>query len=308
MVEINDLVKKYGNKTALDHVSFQVREGEVLGFLGPNGAGKSTTLNILTGNLSATSGTASIDGFEILESPLEAKRRLGYLPEQPPLYPEMTVEEYLTFVYRLKRCRLERKAHLEEVCRTVDIQDVRPRLIRNLSKGYRQRLGIAQALVGRPRALVLDEPASGLDPKQMEEVRDLVKSLGRERTVIFSSHNLAEVQAVCDRVVVIDHGRVVADGAPEELARRLGGTRLRVRAEGTESALRERLERVPGVKAVRVLPAAEGECALELLAEDGRDIRREAALALKEGPFLALEITGADLQGIFLRLTEGERI
>ncbi|MCI9443588.1 MAG: ABC transporter ATP-binding protein [Oscillospiraceae bacterium] len=308
MVEINDLVKKYGNKTALDHVSFQVREGEVLGFLGPNGAGKSTTLNILTGNLSATSGTASIDGFEILESPLEAKRRLGYLPEQPPLYPEMTVEEYLTFVYRLKRCRLERKAHLEEVCRTVDIQDVRPRLIRNLSKGYRQRLGIAQALVGRPRALVLDEPASGLDPKQMEEVRDLVKSLGRERTVIFSSHNLAEVQAVCDRVVVIDHGRVVADGAPEELARRLGGTRLRVRAEGTESALRERLERVPGVKAVRVLPAAEGECALELLAEDGRDIRRETALALKEGPFLALEITGADLQGIFLRLTEGERI
>ena len=308
MVEINDLVKKYGNKTALDHVSFQVREGEVLGFLGPNGAGKSTTLNILTGNLSATSGTASIDGFEILESPLEAKRRLGYLPEQPPLYPEMTVEEYLTFVYRLKRCRLERKAHLEEVCRTVDIQDVRPRLIRNLSKGYRQRVGIAQALVGRPRALVLDEPASGLDPKQMEEVRDLVKSLGRERTVIFSSHNLAEVQAVCDRVVVIDHGRVVADGAPEELARRLGGTRLRVRAEGTESALRERLERVPGVKAVRVLPAAEGECALELLAEDGRDIRRETALALKEGPFLALEITGADLQGIFLRLTEGERI
>ena len=307
MVEINDLVKKYGNKTALDHVSFQAREGEVLGFLGPNGAGKSTTLNILTGNLSATSGTASIDGFEILESPLEAKRRLGYLPEQPPLYPEMTVEEYLTFVYRLKRCRLE-KAHLEEVCRTVDIQDVRPRLIRNLSKGYRQRLGIAQALVGRPRALVLDEPASGLDPKQMEEVRDLVKSLGRERTVIFSSHNLAEVQAVCDRVVVIDHGRVVADGAPEELARRLGGTRLRVRAEGTESALRERLERVPGVKAVRVLPAAEGECALELLAEDGRDIRRETALALKEGPFLALEITGADLQGIFLRLTEGERI
>lgn len=308
MVEINDLVKKYGNKTALDHVSFQAREGEVLGFLGPNGAGKSTTLNILTGNLSATSGTASIDGFEILEFPLEAKRRLGYLPEQPPLYPEMTVEEYLTFVYRLKRCRLERKAHLEEVCRTVDIQDVRPRLIRNLSKGYRQRLGIAQALVGRPRALVLDEPASGLDPKQMEEVRDLVKSLGRERTVIFSSHNLAEVQAVCDRVVVIDHGRVVADGAPEELARRLGGTRLRVRAEGTESALRERLERVPGVKAVRVLPAAEGECALELLAEDGRDIRRETALALKEGPFLALEITGADLQGIFLRLTEGERI
>ena len=308
MVEINDLVKKYGNKTALDHVSFQAREGEVLGFLGPNGAGKSTTLNILTGNLSATSGTASIDGFEILESPLEAKRRLGYLPEQPPLYPEMTVEEYLTFVYRLKRCRLERKAHLEEVCRTVDIQDVRPRLIRNLSKGYRQRLGIAQALVGRPRALVLDEPASGLDPKQMEEVRDLVKSLGRERTVIFSSHNLAEVQAVCDRVVVIDHGRVVADGAPEELARRLGGTRLRVRAEGTESALRERLERVPGVKAVRVLPAAEGECALELRAEDGRDIRRETALALKEGPFLALEITGADLQGIFLRLTEGERI
>ena len=188
MVEINDLVKKYGNKTALDHVSFQAREGEVLGFLGPNGAGKSTTLNILTGNLSATSGTASIDGFEILESPLEAKRRLGYLPEQPPLYPEMTVEEYLTFVYRLKRCRLERKAHLEEVCRTVDIQDVRPRLIRNLSKGYRQRLGIAQALVGRPRALVLDEPASGLDPKQMEEVRDLVKSLGRERTEIGRAH------------------------------------------------------------------------------------------------------------------------
>lgn len=305
MVEIKELVKKYGGKTALDRISFQAREGEVLGFLGPNGAGKSTTLNILTGNLSATSGTAVIDGFDILESPLEAKRRLGYLPEQPPLYPEMTVEEYLRFVYRLKGCRLPRPAHLEEVCRTVDIQDVRPRLIRNLSKGYRQRLGIAQALVGRPRTVVLDEPTSGLDPKQMSEVRDLVKRLGEEHTVIFSSHNLSEIQAVCDRVVVIDHGRLAADGSPEELARKLGGARLRIRAEGPEDALADRLARVPGVREVRRLPGA--ACALELLAEDGRDIRRDVALALKEGPFLALEIAGEDLQSAFLKLTEGEQ-
>lgn len=307
MVEIKNLVKKYGGKTALDHVSFQAREGEILGFLGPNGAGKSTTMNILTGNLSATEGTASIDGYEILEAPLEAKRRLGYLPEQPPLYLEMTVEEYLRFVYRLKGCRLPRREHLEEVCRTVGIQEARPRLLRNLSKGYRQRVGIAQALIGRPRVLVLDEPTSGLDPKQMVEVRDLVRGLGKEHTVIFSSHNLAEVQAVCDRVVVIDRGRVVADGAPEELARRLGGGGLRVCVEGPESAVRGKLERLPGVKALRALPGqAEGCCAFAVMAEEGRDIRREVARALKEGPHLALEISSVDLplENIFLRLTE----
>ena len=179
MIEVKNLVKKYGNKTVLDHVSFQVKEGEILGFLGPNGAGKSTTMNIITGNLSATEGTASIDGFEILESPLDAKKRLGYLPELPPLYPDMTVDEYLKFVYRLKKCKLPRKEHLQEVCRAAQIEDVRKRVIKNLSKGYRQRIGIAQALIGAPEVLILDEPTVGLDPKQMIEIRNLIQSLGK---------------------------------------------------------------------------------------------------------------------------------
>ena len=188
MIEVRELVKKYGNKTVLDHVSFDVKDGEILGLLGPNGAGKSTTMNIITGNLAATDGTAAIDGHEILEEPLRAKKELGYLPEIPPLYVDMTVKAYLSFIYRLKKCKLPKKEHLEEVCRAVQIIDVYDRVIKNLSKGYRQRIGIAQAMIGNPKVLILDEPTVGLDPKQIIEIRTLVKKLGKKHTVILSSH------------------------------------------------------------------------------------------------------------------------
>lgn len=306
MIEVKDLVKKYGNKTVLDHVSFKVKEGEVLGFLGPNGAGKSTTMNILTGNLSATEGTASIGGFEILESPLEAKKRLGYLPELPPLYPDMTVNEYLNFVYRLKKCRLPKKEHLQEVCRAAQIESVRDRVIKNLSKGYRQRIGIAQALIGAPEVLILDEPTVGLDPKQMIEIRNLIKSLGKNHTVILSSHILSEVQAICDRVVVINQGHLIADDTPENLSKKLGGDRLRIRVEGPEPAVRPALLKISGVKNVTLLPCREaGCCEFEIQAAEDRDVRRPLAAFLKESPWLLLEMTASDLslENIFLKLT-----
>ncbi|MBO5767802.1 MAG: ATP-binding cassette domain-containing protein, partial [Clostridia bacterium] len=200
MVEITDVRKSYGNKHAVNGISFEVKEGEILGFLGPNGAGKSTTLNIITGYLSADSGSVKIDGTDILEEPLKAKKDIGFLPEIPPLYVEMTVLEYLNFVYDLKGCKLPRKQHLKEICEVVKIWDVGNRLIKNLSKGYRQRVGIAQALIGNPKVLIFDEPTIGLDPRQIIEIRNLIKMLGREHTIILSTHILPEVQAVCDRI------------------------------------------------------------------------------------------------------------
>lgn len=309
MIEVKDLVKKYGHKTVLDHVSFEVREGEILGFLGPNGAGKSTTMNIITGNLAATEGTATIDGHEILESPIQAKMNLGYLPELPPLYMDMTVKEYLNFVYRLKKCRLPKKEHLEEVCKAARVQDVYNRVIKNLSKGYRQRIGIAQALVGAPKVLILDEPTVGLDPKQMIEIRNLIRDLGKKHTVILSSHILSEIQAVCDRVVVIDKGKLIADDTPENLSRQLEGSHLRVRVEGPGKEVAAALEALPGVRKVEELATAEaGFCAFEIHAEEQADVRRAVAVYLKTSPWLLVEITNADmsLENIFLRLTEAQ--
>lgn len=307
MIEVKDLVKKYGHKTVLDHVSFEVREGEILGFLGPNGAGKSTTMNIITGNLSATEGTATIDGHEILESPMQAKMNLGYLPELPPLYMDMTVKEYLNFVYRLKKCKLPKKEHLEEVCKAARVQDVYNRVIKNLSKGYRQRIGIAQALIGTPKVLILDEPTVGLDPKQMIEIRNLIRDLGKKHTVILSSHILSEIQAVCDRVVVINKGKLIADNTPEKLSRQLEGSHLRVRVEGPARQVAAALSELPGVRKVEELaPAEAGCCAFEIHAEEQADVRRAVAAYLKTSPWLLMEITNADmsLENIFLRLTE----
>ncbi len=211
MIQVEHLSKSYGTHRALRDISFSIGEGEVVGFLGPNGAGKSTTMNILTGCLSAGGGRVTVDGIDILEAPAEAKRRIGYLPEQPPLYTDMTVEEYLGFVYDLKGCTLPRRQHLEDVMQQVHILDVRARLIRNLSKGYRQRVGIAQALTGAPPVLIFDEPTVGLDPKQIIEVRNLLRTLGRRHTVILSTHILPEVQAVCDRLLIINEGELIAD-------------------------------------------------------------------------------------------------
>ena len=217
MIKIEHLVKNYGSHCAVDDVSFEVEAGEIVGFLGPNGAGKSTTMNVLTGYLSSTSGKATIAGIDILRDPIGAKRLIGYLPEQPPLYLDMTVEEYLNFNFDLKRCRLDRGEHLAQVCETVKIKDVYHKVIRTLSKGYRQRVGIAQALIGKPKVIIFDEPTVGLDPKQIIEIRNLIRSLGKEHTVILSTHILQEVQAVCDRIVIINKGKIVANEKTENI-------------------------------------------------------------------------------------------
>ena len=218
MITVNHLTKRYGSHLAVDDISFTVQDGEIVGFLGPNGAGKSTTMNMLTGYISSSSGEALINDINILDNPIQAKREIGYLPELPPLYQEMTVMGYLRFVYDLKKCKLPRKAHLTEICNLCKISDVQDRIIKNLSKGYRQRVGLAQALVGNPPILILDEPTVGLDPKQMMEIRNLIKRLGKRHTVILSSHILSEIQAVCDRVIIINKGKLMADGAIDTLA------------------------------------------------------------------------------------------
>ena len=211
MIEVVNLTKRYGDKKAVNNISFKAEDGEILGFLGPNGAGKSTTMNILTGYISCTDGKALIDGIDILEDPVKAKKQIGYLPEIPPLYVDMTVKEYLSFIYDLKKCKLPKISHLKDICQLVKIEHVYNRMIKNLSKGYRQRVGLAQALVGNPKTLILDEPTVGLDPNQIIEIRTLIKKLGKNHTVILSSHILSEVQAVCDKIVVINDGKIVAN-------------------------------------------------------------------------------------------------
>lgn len=224
MIEVKNLTKRYGDIKAIDDISFTVDTGEVLGFLGPNGAGKSTTMNIITGYISSTSGTVTIDGSEILENPRETKSKIGYLPEIPPLYPDMTVQKYLEFMFDLKKVKLPKKEHIDEVMRLVRISDIGKRLIKNLSKGYRQRVGFAQALLGNPPVLILDEPTVGLDPKQIIEIRKLIRSLGKKHTVIFSSHVLSEISATCDRIIVIADGKLVANSKTDELSLSLAET------------------------------------------------------------------------------------
>jgi len=261
MIEITNLSKHYGEKKAVDNISFTVEKGEILGFLGPNGAGKTTTMNIITGYTSATYGTVTVNGYDILEKPREAKRCMGYLPEQPPLYLDMTVDEYLDFVYHLKKAKMPRERHLFEIKEMVKIRDMGGRLIKNLSKGYRQRVGLAQALVGDPEVLVLDEPTVGLDPAQIIEIRNLIKQLGRTRTIILSSHILPEISAVCERMIIINNGHIVAAGTADELSGRAGGeNRFTIRGEGDFGAAKLALQGVPGVK---VLDARTGDMTLE---------------------------------------------
>ena len=233
MIEVKNLTKKYGSHTAVKNISFKIDKG-IYGLLGPNGAGKSTTMNIITGCLAATAGTVLVDGHDIFDEPVEAKRRIGYLPEQPPLYLDMTVEEYLSFAYDLKNCKLNKEKHLREICEVVKITDVYHRMLKNLSKGYKQRVGIAQALVGNPPVIIFDEPTIGLDPKQIIEIRNLIRTLGKEHTVILSTHILQEVQAVCDRIVIINKGKIAADDTPENLTAKLSDEhKLIARIDGT---------------------------------------------------------------------------
>ena len=309
MIEVRHLTKNYGTKTALDDVSFTVNEGEVAGLLGPNGAGKSTTMNIITGNLSASSGSVCVGGFDILEEPMEAKKRLGYLPELPPLYPDMTVTQYLKFVYELKKCRLPREEHLSGVLTAAHIEDVKSRVIKNLSKGYRQRIGIAQALIGDPKVLILDEPTVGLDPKQLLEMRELIRAQVKHRTVILSSHILSEVQATCTRVLVLDHGRLIADDTPKELARRLSGGTLFIRLIGPRHEAQRILKETPGILSFTEKHADDpDQCAFRIRCEEAEELRVRLAGAFRASVCLPVEISGADmsLENIFLTLTKQE--
>ncbi len=304
MIEVKNLTKRYGGVKALDDISFTAESGEVLGLLGPNGAGKSTTMNIITGYLGATSGAVLIDGVDILEEPKKAKAKIGYLPEIPPLYQDMTVRRYLEFIFDLKKVRLPKKAHVEEVMEIVKISDVADRVIKNLSKGYRQRVGFAGALMGNPPVLILDEPTVGLDPKQIIDIRRLIQSLGKKHTIIFSSHVLSEVAAVCDRVVMINNGKIVADSATETLGETVnGGGVLSLEVEGSSNTVREALGAVEGVK--RVTKGVGNAYTVEF--ESGVDVRRGVfyALAKANCPILSMRSGGLTLEESFLRLTEG---
>lgn len=309
MIEVHHLTKRYGARTAVDDLSFTVEQGTVYGLLGPNGAGKSTTMNILTGYISASEGTVSIDGHDILEEAGPAKACVGYLPEQPPLYPEMTPREYLDFAARLKKVpRGERAAQVESAMERTGVSAVSERLIRNLSKGYRQRVGLAAALLGDPKVIILDEPTVGLDPAQVIEIRALITELGRDHTVILSSHILSEVSALCDQVLIINKGRLVAQGTPEELACRLEGGRLvHLTALGGEEAVAAILRGVPGVEEVRTR-AENGQVEAEITSGRDRDVRADVSVALVQGgcPLLALYAETLSLEDVFLQLTGGE--
>lgn len=311
MIEVENLVKKYGNHTAVNHLSFHVEKGQVYGFLGPNGAGKSTTMNIMTGYLAATEGTVRINGYDIADQPEEAKKCIGYLPELPPLYPEMTAEEYLMFAAELKQIpKKERQAQIDEVMSMTMLTDVSSRLIRNLSKGYKQRVGLAQAILGFPEVIILDEPTVGLDPKQIIEIRDLIRHLGEKHTVILSSHILSEVSAVCDYILIISQGRLVASDTPEGLQKRMnGGSRLKITVIGTAEETREALQPLAESDGLEIAYQSGTEpdtVDIQIEAASDTDIRRKAATALLDAGLPVMEMIRDErtLEDIFLALTD----
>lgn len=310
MIEIKNLTKRYGTNLAVDNISFSVNDGEIVGFLGPNGAGKSTTMNILTGYLSATDGECLIGGVDILQRPIEAKKKIGYLPELPPVYLEMTVREYLNFVYDLKKCRLSRKKHIDEICEVVKIADVQHRLIGNLSKGYRQRVGFAQALIGNPEVLIFDEPTVGLDPVQIIEIRNLIKSLGKGHTVILSTHILSEVQAVCDRIVVINKGNIVANATARELDKLSGvSSKSRLKVSGNPENVKSAIMTVDGITDVEVLSekCPETDCNIYIVTgESSEEIKKKMffTLASREMAILSFEPCSSSIEDIFISLVK----
>jgi ABC-2 type transport system ATP-binding protein len=312
MIDVQDLTKDYGPHRAITDVTFKVDKGEVLGFLGPNGAGKTTTMRILTGYMPATSGTVKIAGYDIFKQSVEARRRIGYLPETVPLYPEMSIRAYLDFMAKIKGIpRRERRGQLERVMEATRTTERADQLIHKLSKGFRQRVGLAQALLGNPDVLILDEPTVGLDPKQIIEVRDLIKSFGGEHTVILSTHILPEVEMTCSRVIVIKNGALVADDTPETLRRRLGGAEaIQLDVRGPRAAVLERLKRVPRVTAVTVVGdgRTDGVTTYNVASELGADVREELARSIVEANYGLLELrqSGMSLEDIFLELTTEE--
>jgi ABC-2 type transport system ATP-binding protein len=307
MIEVENLTKRYGPTLAVSDVTFQAQKGEVLGFLGPNGAGKTTTMRVITGYLPPSEGRVRVAGYDVVEEPLEAKRRTGYLPESPPVYPDMTVTEYLAFVGRIKGIpRRELKSRLAEVSERCAVTDVQNRQIGKLSKGYRQRVGLAQALIHNPEVLVLDEPTAGLDPKQIIETRQLIKGLAGRHTVILSTHILPEAAKTCQRVVVINAGKIVAVGTPDELTRRLQGFEtILLTVEGLAADVKDKLQRVEGVNLVEPRDSSDGRVTYEVHAEKGKDVRAELARAVVESHWKLYELktSGLSLEDIFLKLT-----
>lgn len=309
MIEVSNVTKKYGNHLAVDNLSFHVEKGQIYGFLGPNGAGKSTTMNMITGYLAATEGSITINGRDVGKEPEEAKKSIGYLPEQPPLYVEMTVEEYLAFAAELKKVpKKERKQQIAEVMEMTHITEMSQRLIKNLSKGYRQRVGLAQAILGYPEVIILDEPTVGLDPKQIIEIRDLIQGLRQKHTVILSSHILSEVSAVCDHIMIIAHGKLVASDTPEGLQRLMSGSmELLLTVKGEAEPVRSIINVLPNVEAVETLPCEEeGMVKVRILSKENTDTRQEVFYALAEARMPIMEMTHAEksLEDIFLELTE----
>ena len=306
MIQVEHLVKKYGDKYAVNDLSFEIGEGEILGFLGPNGAGKSTTMNIITGYLSATSGSVRIGGVDVLDDPIEAKRQIGFLPEIPPLYMDMTVKEYLDFVYDIKKVKFPRRPHINEICELVKITDVMGRTIQHLSKGYKQRVGLAQALMGNPPVLILDEPTVGLDPRQIIEIRNLIKKLGKNHTVILSTHILQEVQSVCDRILIINKGQIVADGNTEQLTYTAAGNRkLVARVAGPKVDITKVLRSVPDVLRVECLGSREAGSNDYLIESNPMvDIRKPLfnTLAASKYPMIGLKSMDMSLEDMFVKL------
>lgn len=311
MIEVNNLVKRYGEHVAVDHLSFQIEKGKIYGFLGPNGAGKSTTMNIITGYIASTEGEVKINGYDILEEPEKAKKCIGYLPELPPLYFDMTVLEYLEFSADLKKIPRKNKYDMiEEVMEMVKITDMQHRLIKNLSKGYRQRVGLAQAILGYPEVIILDEPTVGLDPKQIIEIRNLIKELKKKHTVILSSHILSEVSAVCDYILIISHGKLVASDTPENLSKLAAGSNyIFMQVKGSKEKIKNTLEVMEGVKEVTI----DGKCKdgswnVKINIEDQIDVREKIFYGLADAKCAILEMQTkkVSLEEIFLELTGSE--
>ncbi len=309
MIEVDHLSKRYGPVTAVDDVSFRVESGQILGFLGPNGAGKTTTMRILTGYMPATSGRATVAGYDVFEQPLEAKKRTGYLPETPPLYPDMTVREYLTFVAKIKGLRAHIKDRVDAVMKRTWVADMADRHCAKLSKGYRQRVGLAQAIIHNPDVLVLDEPTAGLDPKQIIETRQLIRELAGTHTIVLSTHILPEVSQTCQRVVIINKGRVVAEDSPENLTHRMhGAATVIVQTDGPPAEAEAALRNVQGVTGVRAEPQAAALATFEVDSERGADVRRElaAAIVTRGWGLTELRPLRLSLEDIFLTVTTEE--
>lgn len=310
MIEVKNLVKKYGDHTAVDHLSFTVEKGQIYGFLGPNGAGKSTTMNIMTGYLGATDGEVLINGHDILKEPEAAKKSIGYLPELPPLYMDMTVMEYLKFSAELKKIKKEdREAEIEKALKLVKLADVQDRLIKNLSKGYKQRVGLAQAILGFPEIIILDEPTVGLDPKQIIEIRELIRELAKEHTVILSSHILAEIREVCDYIMIISKGKLVASDTPEHLEELMNGSdTIHIKTRAEEETVREILSGLEDIEDVTYIQENEILKA-EVKTKERKDIREAifSAFAEAQCPLLTLQKTTVSLEEVFLELTGGQK-